>query len=486
MKPCTSFSEPPWATLLRWLERGRWWVFAGIGIVYAVGLNGRWRITSDSAFYVLKAYGWGHGEAGSTAGELAWVPVGATPPGLPVLIAAGGGPGWGSGVLMLGFAAAALVLVYRLFLEHADRRTAVLMVLLTGVSGMFYEWSFGLLTELPFAGGLLLLLWGHERRLKRRGALWLALGMMAVGVLWMAAFRSVALVVVAAYVLAEGIRLVGRRDQRGLGTAIVGLALAGGFGLWLSSSAVRDDVAFFFGALGDRGLEGYWFNFRGLMVESLPEAVFGQDVPPSLAWPASVLVVVLGLYLVRARLLWAVLIGVLLLQWVVFVHDPRYALPVLPLLFFGLWRGGLGVLGRWREPWRLLGFVVLGLAVCGANVVGVVNTVREQRSPAFYEAYRSGKYAAAVELSEIIRAATPVDAELIVAVPPEMALELSALSGRGVVVAGEAGPSAYLVGEFSDAVESGLMEAGRGVGPVLGRAVDRRSGEVWTLRQLDP
>ncbi len=458
-------------TLLWWLDRWRWGVFVAIGVVYAAGLNGRWRITSDSAWYVLQARAM-RGHEGAASG----VELGATPPGLAMGIAAvGGSAGWGTTIGMLVMAGVVWGLAYRLLIEHADRPTAVLMVLLLALSGLSYEMSLGLLTELPFTAGLLLFLWGHERRLKRRNGLALALGMMVAGVLWMAAFRSVVAVVVGAYVLAEIIRMVGRRDQRKLGLALVGLALAVGILLWSASPAIRDDAGFFFNTLRLKSPEAWWISFRGLMTEALPEAVFGQDVPPVLAWFASGGVVLAGLMLVRTRLLWGVLFGVLLVQWVVFVSDPRYVLPVLALVLFGVWRAGVGVLEKVGEPWRGLGFLVLAVAVLGANVSAVVNTIGEQRSDDFYATYRSGKYAAAVELAEVIRRETPGDAELVVWL--EVGLEMAALSDRRLAAGNTLGRAGVVtVGTADQAAQRGITL------PVRATAMDERSGERWEAR----
>lgn len=468
-------------SLLWWLDGWRSGVFAAIVAVYVLGLNGRWRITSDSAWYVLQARALGSTEGIETAG----VALGATPPGLPMAIAAlGGSAAWGTSLAMLAVAAVVLWLSYQMFVEHADRPTAVLMTTLLALSGLFMEMTFGLLTELPFTAGLVLLLWGHERRMNRRGSLALALGMMLVGVVWMAMFRSVAAVVVGAYVLAEVVHVVARRDQRKLGLALIGLAGAGAIVLWAASPAIRDDAGFFRSVLLAKTPEAWWISFQVLMTEALPEAVFGQDVPPPLAWPTSIMVVLAGLMLVRARLLWGVLFGVFVVQWVVFLADPRYVLPVLPLVFYGLWRCGVGLLGKWPEPWRGLGFGLGMLALFGANVTAVVNVIGEQRSDDFYAEYRNGKYAVVVELAQVIRQETHIDAELLVV--PDVGLELAALSERDLAGGGGVPlPPQFLVGSPGLAVELEWILPRDRVGEVLGSAVDRRSGEVWTLRRVE-
>lgn len=485
VKPRFYTPSPPWVTLLWWLDRWRWWCFTGLVVLYGLGINGRWRIASDSALYVLQAREIGHGPEAATD----WG-VGATPPGLPAIIAAAGGSANGITTgFMLAITALVLWLTYRLFVEHADRPTATLMVMLVGLSGLVYEVSFRLLTELPFMAGLLLVLWGHERRLKRKDGLAWALGMMAVGVLWMAAFRSVAAVVVGAYVLAEIVRVIGRGDQRRLGFALIGLATAAGILLWAGSAAIRDDAGFFLRTLGAKSPEAWWMSVSLLMTEALPEAVFGQDVPPILAWPTSLLAVAAMVMLVRARLLWGVLLGVMLVQWVVFLSNPRYVLPVLPLVLFGVWRSGVGGLGRWGEPWRGIGFGVLALAVVGANVSSVVNLIGEQRSAAFYETYRSGKYAAVVELAEAIKQQTPIEAGL--RVIPDVGLELAVLSERKLLkgpaeaAAWREGP-VYWVGP-APATSAHEFEASlvKSLGAVIGASVDRRSGEVWQVRLIE-
>ncbi|MEL7088338.1 MAG: hypothetical protein AAGL98_07840, partial [Planctomycetota bacterium] len=206
---------PRWTRMRGLLDRTRWWWFAGLLVLYAAGFNGQWRITPDSALHVDAARVLHAGGEPVVDPE----PLENIQPGLGVLLAAVAwltdgsadrGYGWPGSLLMLGFAAAVLTLAYRLFMLHADRPTAVLMVILLGTNHLFYEMSLNLLTELPFTAGFVLLLWGHERRLKCRRGLPLSLGMMVAGVLIMAAFRSVAVVVVASYLLAEAIRVVGR------------------------------------------------------------------------------------------------------------------------------------------------------------------------------------------------------------------------------------------------------------------------------------
>lgn len=486
VKPRFHSSSPVWVGLLWALDRWRGPVFAAVGLLLLIGLNGQWRITSDSALYVQQARDL------ATGGEpTPWLAtIGSTPPGLPWLFATVGTnpqglPGISTALAMLVMAGLVLVLTYRLFLEHADRPTAVLMVVLVAGNRLFYEMSFNLLTELPFAVGLVLLLWGHERRLKRKSDLWLSFAMMAVGVAWMASFRSVAAVMVAGYVLAEIIRVVACKDQRRLGLAIIGVAVAAATVLWFGSSAVREDAAIFWSQLQGKSSGGWWESLRELMVQALPEAVCGQDVPWYLAWPVSLGVVAAGLLLVRVRLLWGVLFGVMLVQWLVFLSDARYVLPILPVLLYGGWRLVVGVLGRWREPWRRIGFGLVVLGVGGANVVGLVDVILEQRSGDFYAAYQRGKYLPVVQMAEVIRRQTPEDAALVVT--PRFAAELAVISRRDLAGYGPAGRTrpVFLVGSSEAAIADRLISPRPRLGPPLGRVVDQMSGEAWELRLIE-
>ncbi|MEO1237866.1 MAG: hypothetical protein AAFX76_13865, partial [Planctomycetota bacterium] len=352
--------RPPWEPLLRWMERTRWGWFAGLALLYAAGANGRWRATADGSLYLLEARQWA-GELPGAGGIPGAGAFARQQPGLTVLswLAGGSAEGWLPAAIMLGFAAVVLVLTYLVFRRLAlpgGRGVATLAVVLVGSNRLFYEASFGWLTELPFTAGLMLTVWGHERwtaggRRSVPGAgVWLGVVAVVAGLGVMAAFRSVAAVVLAAYLAAQVPRFL--RAGCRVGLAWLSLAVAGGMALWFGSSAVRDDAGILWRRLTGLSAAEYGENAGRLMLEVWPEALFGLDVPPPLhvAGAAVCVVAVVGVWWWRRW--WGVLVTLFALQWVVFLSEPRYVLPLVPLWVMGWWRAVTGLVARWREPWR--------------------------------------------------------------------------------------------------------------------------------------
>ncbi|MEM7626641.1 MAG: hypothetical protein AAF333_13685 [Planctomycetota bacterium] len=482
---------PHWTHLLWFLDRTRGWWFVGLAVLYAAGFNGQWLITPDSAVHVDAARVWSEGGEPAVSPEM----LEKIQPGLGLVLGLVGGgsrilsgDGWPTSLLMLGFAAAVLVLTYRLMILHADRPTAVLMVLLLGTNKLFYSMSLFLLTEMPFTVGLVLLLWGHERRLKLKQGLPVSLAMMAAGVLVMAAFRSVAAVVVAGYLLAELTRVVGRRDQRRLGLILIGVGAAAGTMLWIGSSAVRDDVSIFENTLRSITLDHLLTNAREFYDAILPEAAAGLAVPPPFSWAVTAAVAGAGLALLRVRWLWAVLVSVFALQWLVFLPDIRYALPLLPVVIYGGWTLLIAVasrLPRWPGH-ALFGFVTF--CVVAANLVGIGFTIAEQRSAPFYDAYRNGKYAPVREIAEAVRRESADADTTVVLTSRRVWPELAAWSGRPAVAtvdpAAGVKPGALVVLPLAELPRAELAEAGLTWGPALAEAHDPLTGETWALHRL--
>ena len=484
---------PHWTHTLWFLDRTRYAWFVGLVLLYAAGFNGQWRNTPDSAVHVDAARVMIEG--GDPYVDPQWIDR--VQPGLSGVLAGVGwlsgssaadGFGWPASLVMLGFAAATLALTYRLMILHADRPTAVLVVILLGTNHLFYELSFNLLTEVPFTLGFVLLLWGHERRLKCKAGLALSLSMMAAGLAVMAAFRSVAAMVVVGYLGAEVIRIAGRRDQRRTGAVLLGGGAAVAAGMWLLSSAVRDDTFLFINTLrqitGDRLLT----NARELYNAILPEAVMGIAVPPPLSWLVTGSLAAAGLVLLRLRLLWAVLVAVFVVQWLVFLPDIRYVLPLLPVLIYGGWT--LLIAGASRFPRRVgnFAFGFIGVCIVAANLVGIGFTIADQRRAAFYESYQHGRYLPARAMAQAIREESAEEAEVMVLTSSRAWAELAVWAERPVrpYVPADLGPSTtnFVVLPLSEPMRSQLLAAGATWGPALSQVPDPTGGDAWSLHRL--
>src|SRR5687768_7006933 len=76
--------DPPLsARLMAWADRNRWWLFAGVALLYLAGFNGQWRVSPDSALYASLGRNLAEGRGYTYQGEHhKWVE-----PALPYLIA---------------------------------------------------------------------------------------------------------------------------------------------------------------------------------------------------------------------------------------------------------------------------------------------------------------------------------------------------------------------------------------------------------------
>ena len=547
---------------LAWLGRRWWWVAAAVGLIYAGAWTGDWRITADGALHAEAArVGGASDPAAATVLEdpaalrrirpgLAWVWSVVGPPTLGVddagtpRLAAAAGVG-----VMLALAGLGLTLSYRLVLEHQRTRgrpgrgVAAAVLLGLGVNQLWLDNALSVLTELPFAVGLLLFAWGQLRWEESGRALWghdhpmqsrervLAAAMLLGGAAVMFWFRSVAVVVVGAWVVSEATGWASRwrqrrsdgrvtkntpegraRDRSGpmsrgrsrgagwwkvAGWGVAGLALWWG----VTRPAVQADAWLLWSAVADLDPGRWGHNAWRLIDETLPEAVFGQDVSPYASWAASGAVLAAAVGLSWERRFWGVLLAVMVLQWLVFLNDARYVLPVLPLMVLGLvrlgqravaWHGtggqrpgqpsGAGTSRRmgWRPPggWRLAGVRAVGVAWLGANLVGVAQLLAEQRAAVPLEAYRGGTYRPVAEAAIWLQQATPPDT--VVELERRVRLELAYLARRRVVSpAGPAEGPGRLRVHVDDIGEAGDSASAASAASAVWRTRDPATGESW-------
>jgi hypothetical protein len=343
----------------------------------------------------------------------------------------------------------------------------------------------GLLTELPFMAGLLILLIGHERRVKQYGPIWLAFTLIVTGLTLMTAYRSVGVVVALAYVLAEIIRLSLRSYQRRSGLMVVAIGLAAAVVAWFVFPAVRTDTGLFFGAVRGENATTLGTNLWQLLTESINEAILGQDLHPVVAIPVSLLVIAFGLSLARVRLLWAALVGVFAVQWLVFQPADRYVLPLLPVLLVGVWQLLITLSSRFPKAMRDTAFSTLIILLIGANLVGIVRTIGQQREEIFLAEYRDGQYLPVVEAGRWIDGNLPDDAYLWTT--HRIDAVLSWHCRRPVLqdpnqLAVDA-PSLYILGPLDDQRMKGLRQMEWTLGRSLYQ-LESHQGETWTVQQV--
>ena len=437
--------------MLQWAERWRVLILVGAAALVAVGYNGQWRLGPDSAVHVIVARSLAAGEGfvhpGGRQEEiepgLAYV--------LGAVFAALGPDAMGvANAAMAAVAVLALLAAYALMSVHGGRGLGALVVLLLAVNETFYRYAHQLLADMPFLLGAVLALLGlelgrraggaeapHVHAGLRRGRVALALLCVAVGLGVMAAFRSVAVVFVAALGLAAVGRLMGLWCRGWWPRAVVVGVVALGAALWLAKGGGTEGmdehvIGVRLGAgLGATLREAATVNLPRLLGEVTTESVLGVDMHPLLAAPLAVWVWLWCVGLGRARPVWGLLFAAFGAQWLLFVVTDRYFLPLLPLVALAWWRGAVWLSARWGggrggAAWAML--AVAGVLWVVPNAVKEGDFVREQRARPFVAHYEKGKYEPVVELGRWAQANTGRGAVFVT--PEWMAEQLTAVSGR--------------------------------------------------------
>ena len=470
--------------VLAWADAHRGKLFLLAAAVFLLGFNAQWRPDPDSALYLTIGRNVAQGQGYTYHGQ----PHRLVYPGLPWLFA-GLFKVFGTGSLLPAivtlqlFALATLALVYRLFLLHAGRATAVLMVVALALSRTFYRYSFELLTDLPFLMGVAAFLVGVESLLRRRqmkagaGEVnrtdrddddnpdpsprgrphafdWLLLvGGFGVAVVTRPTMWALLLAVVAA-VLWLAFRPPLRWRRAGVGLAILTAAVVAGVAFYAldprRAGAPGTAGAYEEAMLNALRRDGavrrvFTANLPKLFQPSAAEALFGLDLGgldlgsrlrlPVAALP-SLAVVAAALLLFRRRVLWGMFAAATILMMVAVEVHVRYFLQILPLLLFAWWLGMIWVYRRLPTRWAGPAFVALGVAVVAINLIRVAGFVVEQRRVPFIEHLRGGRYAAIERVAAVLRQHVEPDAWVLA--PRPFGRILTYVSGRRVTEPGEA------------------------------------------------
>jgi len=409
--------------LLRILHQYRAGIWLWVVGVYLLGFNGDWLMTPDSA---LAAW---TGRSLVEGGGYAWPWPEPVPyqPGLPLLFAGsfallGQDVFWPAIAVVWSMGLATVLLAARLLQRALGPVFAATGLLMIGVNAKLHESAFHLLTDTPFAFGLMVMLAGFEwfaschnpfsSRPVARNVLALMLIVLGFGL--MALFRTVALTAAVAVGAAMIIWLWRAYRQRGVegGRLVAGIAgaLAVSAGaVWMMRS--HPDVRYALNrlALGDQMLaQTAQVRLPSLLGVHLPYVLLGHEVPPALGWFVSLLALVGVVCLFRRRVLWGCLAVVFLVQIVCFVVQGRYLLPIVPLLAAG-WVLAVMALGS-RVHRRLPAPAGAAVSICLvliwviSNGIAQVDMVIKQRTDSHFGHERKPVFKAAVEAWPLLSA----------------------------------------------------------------------------------
>jgi hypothetical protein len=451
LEPHRGIGQPICQGLLEFLDRRRWLIFAGIAIAYLLAFNGQWLIEPDGGLYLNLARNLALGR-GYTYGGIRHDTV---YPGFPLALAAlyrvfPTHLIFAADVFILLCSLASLALVYRLILLAYNRPTAVLVTLGVGLSHEFFQYSFEILTEMPFLLGVMAVLTGHEAVFgpnAPKRARWWDWALLAAGVVIATSTRPTMIGLLSAWIITLIYTAVIRRNWKA-GAALVicalvvctfilfdprrsaGHGLAGGYEeyainqlslthvLWLTATA----------------------NIRSLLDPILAKAAFGMRLLPGMNAPFGIIVAAAAMALITKRLLWGLWVILTLVPLVLFVSNDRYLLPILPFMVLGWWNLVRGIDAK--IPGRLGNAVVVFLLTLGMapNIIEVVGMIYHQRIHPFLAEYKDGKYEPFAHIApEVARDTGPQD---LVLCPPKSARMIAFLADRICFEENEAYPQA--------------------------------------------
>lgn len=421
------------------LDRWRFFIFLAIAAAYLLGFNGQWLIEPDGGLYLNLARNLASGR-GYTYGGIRHETV---YPGLPVALAGlyqifGSQFILAADVLIVLCALASLALVYRLILLAFDRPTAVLVTLGVAISHEFYQYSFEILTDMPFLMGVMAVLAGHEAVFgphKPSPARWWDWALLFAGLVVATTTRPTMIGLLMAWVAALLYAAVVHRNWKaGAAIALCGAVV----GMFLAFDPRR------FGGHGFAGgYEQYAIhqlsqmhtlaftaseNIRALLNPLVAKAAFGMPLWGIMNPVFAVIAVAATVALIAKRLLWGLWVILTFATVTLFVSNDRYLLSILPLMVLGWW--GLVRAINLRLPGRLGNCIAAFLLTVGTapNIAQVIGTILHQREQPFLAVYQDGKYEVFARIApDVARATGPRD---VILCPTKSARMMAFLTDR--------------------------------------------------------
>lgn len=391
------------------------WTIVVLAIIHLAGVVPTWWPTPDSALHLSIARSLANGEGYQFNGQ----PHNIVPPGFPVMLAGLGPPdGIGQGffvhnLLVVLCGLAALWLMYLAISRLSDRRSALAVVLVLGISYRFYQNSHRILSDMPATLAVWAMLYAA---LRYQTARWPWLAMAAV-----MAFAAMAIRIPSALAIgpiALGVildRSVGEhRGRRWAGLVAMGTAVVS-WCVWivLGGRLAESTPGYSFVLRPEQHHAVYWLMqpvkaCRNL-IESMAEYLTGQELTWVIGLPAVVMMVIGMVAAWRAGRRFAPAVIVLYLvatvlatgEWAI---RERYMLACIPIFLLMMFEG-VGCVVTWVGRRRRIAdrpqarLIVIGVLTALFMVANAPRTLRWgfyysylSYTPRYYESIAHGKY----------------------------------------------------------------------------------------------
>jgi len=488
--------EPPVPPVSAWIlrnaERYRIYLAVFIIVLYLAGLSGSWHLSPDAIGFASIAKNMVSGQGYSHPNQTTTV----AQPGLPYLISVnflifGRGVVWPILVMIHLIAVAVLFLTYRLFCIQTDRATAVIVAFSLGVCFNFNRHSTILLADMPFMLGLMVFLIGVARLEKSEDHVWPDYVLAAIGLVIMALFRYVVLVVAAALVLSIGWKLI-RQPQRKPYLVLIGVSIATIIairlldprGLGQLTNDERVTAVMIFEQFGQTLRGAVTRNLPNLLSDVTIQAMIGNKLGHmAVNIGMSIVMLAAGVWLIRKHFLWGGMVILFVLQWVLFLPDVRYFLPILPFLIFAWWQLAILVERKCHPHIGPGAMILMMVLLIGMNLGRTIGHIVNPRAEPFIGVVPTHRFRGVLQMSEHIRNHVPPEAVIISSVNTNKALtyfsDRLVSSGQHHQAIRKTTAPIYVVRPLDANVRNWLVKRKYEFEPAIARVVDK--DEKWTM-----
>ncbi|QQE12243.1 hypothetical protein JD969_01850 [Planctomycetota bacterium] len=485
--------DSPVDQFIQFLGRKRYLIFIAITALYLLGFSTVWIPGPDSAQHLIYA----KHIINNTIHPYAHSVTDPLSPALAYIIAANHyifGPDHyltTTLITMLAITSLTLTIAYRFFLTCSNRGTATLLLLMLASCETFYRYAFQILADLPFLLGMVITLHASQRYQLKIKNQYLNLAYLALGLITMIAFRSVALVAASAIFLTLIAYLINQKRYKtlifaGLGSFIAIMSLrfiaagTAAFGLLPDEQILFDRLT---NGLPNTLSNLFYVNLPRILTETTTEAFFAFDLDPTSSFIACLPLVVYSLLLFRVNKLWGFMITMFATLWLLFLVVDRYYLAILPLLMIAWY---LPVTWIDRNRSAKLGKLALIGALCIFLIPNLIydgRFIAQRHTANFIHEYKGGRFEPVYELADWLKTNTPPNA--IIVTSRDTSLIISYLSDRTTYHKFRPHKSTshyYLAGPISDKVYRQISKENAIISDVI--YTTKSSKDVYEVRKI--